>query len=105
MSPNPDAEEKGGLLWVAPMGCSCHKFIVGALHGRDKAAQFLAPVLAYGRMRMKSAGRKRTSETDRPYPGQEKTRSRGPGFLGYGGPWAIRTPDQLIKSQLLYRLS
>ena len=23
----------------------------------------------------------------------------------YGGPWAIRTPDQLIKSQLLYRLS
>lgn len=22
-----------------------------------------------------------------------------------GGPWAIRTPDQLVKSQLLYRLS
>jgi hypothetical protein len=22
-----------------------------------------------------------------------------------GGSWAIRTPDQLIKSQLLYRLS
>ncbi len=28
------------------------------------------------------------------------------GFLiNNGGPWAIRTPDQLIKSQLLYQLS
>ncbi len=26
-------------------------------------------------------------------------------FIVHGGPWAIRTPDQLIKSQLLYRLS
>ena len=27
------------------------------------------------------------------------------GFQKNGGPWAIRTPDQLIKSQLLYQLS
>lgn len=26
-------------------------------------------------------------------------------ILRFGGPWAIRTPDQLVKSQLLYRLS
>jgi len=25
--------------------------------------------------------------------------------MNNGGPWAIRTPDQLIKSQLLYQLS
>ena len=35
---------------------------------------------------------------DKKKPSQKKA-------IEYGGPWAIRTPDQLIKSQLLYRLS